>query len=184
LSLGAAGSVLVHGGGINFGQPLGETFALVQVPNVAGAGLTSFSNVETADNGYAVLPYAQPYRINWISLDTRQLGADVELDNPVTQVVPRRGAMPVVRFKAATGRRVQFELVQADGSRVPLGASVEDADGKVLAIVDPTGRALVLSEQDKGELRVSWADQSCRAAFTLPEKDPSRAYERIKVMCQ
>lgn len=184
LSLGAAGSVLVHGGGINFGQPLGETFALVQVPNVAGAGLSSFSNVETADNGYAVLPYAQPYRINWISLDTRQLGADVELDNPVTQVVPRRGAMPVVRFKAATGRRVQFELVQADGSRVPLGASVEDADGKVLAIVDPTGRALVLSEQDKGELRVSWADQSCRAAFTLPEKDPSRAYERIKVMCQ
>lgn len=184
LSLGAAGSVLFHGGGINFGQSLGETFALVQVPNVAGAGLSSFSNVETAGNGYAVLPYAQPYRINWISLDTRQLGADVELDNAVTQVVPRRGAMPVVRFNAATGRRVQFELVQADGSRVPLGASVEDADGKVLAIVDPTGRALVLSEQDMGELRVSWADQSCRAAFTLPEKDPSRSYERIKVMCQ
>jgi outer membrane usher protein len=184
LSLGASGSVLVHGGGMNFGQSLGETFALVQVPNVAGAGLTSFSNVKTADNGYAVLPYAQPYRINWISLDTRQLGADVELDNAVTQIVPRRGAMPVVRFKAATGRRVQFELVQADGSRVPLGASVEDAEGKVLAVVDPTGRALVLSEKSEGELRVKWAGRSCRAAFALPEKDPSRAYERIKVMCQ
>ena len=184
LSLGASGSVLVHAGGMNFGQSLGETFALVQVPNVAGAGLSSFSNVKTADNGYAVLPYAQPYRINWISLDTRQLGADVELDNAVSQVVPRRGAMPVVRFKAATGRRVQFELVQADGSRVPLGASVEDADGKVLAIVDPTGRALVLSEKSAGELLVKWAGRSCRSAFTLPEKDPSRAYERIKVMCQ
>ena len=184
LTLGAAGSLLVHGGGINAGQSLGETFALVQVPNVAGAGLSSFSNIKTADNGYAVLPYAQPYRNNWISLDTRQLGADVDLDNAVSQVVPRRGAMPVVRFKANTGRRVQFELVQADGSRVPLGASVEDADGKVLAVVDPTGRALVLSEQDSGELFAKWGDQRCRVAFTLPAKDPARAYERIKVTCQ
>ncbi len=184
LSLGASGSVLVHGGGINLGQSLGETFALVEVPKVGGARLTSFSNVETAANGYAVLPYAQPYRSNWVSLDTRQLGADVELDNAVNQIVPRRGAMPVVRFKASTGRRVQFELVQADGSRIPLGASVETPEGKALALVDPTGRALVLSEQDSSELRVRWADRSCRAPFSLPARDPSRAYERIRVICQ
>lgn len=184
LSLGASGSVLVHGGGVNLGQSLGETFALVEVPKVAGARLASFSNVETAANGYAVLPYAQPYRSNWVSLDTRQLGADVELDNAVTQIVPRRGAMPVVRFKASTGRRVQFELLRDDGSKIPLGASVEDQSGKVLAVVDPTGRALVLSEQDHGELRVRWSNQTCLAAFVLPAKDPQRAYERIRVTCQ
>jgi outer membrane usher protein len=184
LSLGASGSVLVHGGGINLGQSLGETFALVEVPRVGGARLASFSNVETAANGYAVLPYAQPYRSNWVSLDTRQLGADVELDNAVSQIVPRRGAMPVVRFKASSGRRVQFELVRSDGSKLPLGASVEDANGKALAVVDPTGRALVLSETDAGELRVKWAGQSCRAPFTLPAKDPLRAYERVRVTCQ
>ncbi|EGH49709.1 fimbrial biogenesis outer membrane usher protein, partial [Pseudomonas syringae pv. pisi str. 1704B] len=33
-----------------------------------------------------------------------------------------RGAIPVVRFKANVGRRVQFELVRTDGSKVPLGA--------------------------------------------------------------
>ena len=140
--------------------------------------------MQTAANGYAVLPYAQPYRSNWVSLDTRQLGADVELDNAVSQIVPRRGAMPVVRFKASTGRRVQFELVRSDGSKIPLGASVEDADGKVLAVVDPTGRALVLSEKDRGELRVKWADQGCRAAFSLPARDPLRAWERVRVTCQ
>lgn len=184
LSLGASGSVLVHGGGINLGQSLGETFALVEVPKVGGARLSSFSNIETAANGYAVLPYAQPYRSNWVSLDTRQLGADVELDNAVNQIVPRRGAMPVVRFKASTGRRVQFELVQYDGSKIPLGASVETPEGKALGVVDPTGRALILSEQDSGELRVRWANQTCRAAFTLPTRDPLRAYERIRVTCQ
>ncbi|WP_193601018.1 fimbria/pilus outer membrane usher protein [Pseudomonas syringae] len=183
-SLSAAGSLVAHPGGVNLGQALGETFALVQVPDVSGARLKSFSNVETADNGYAVLPYAQAYRTNWVSLDTRQLGADVDLENAITQLVPRRGAIPVVRFKAIVGRRVQFELVRADGSKVPLGASVEDEQGRALAVVDPGSQALVLSEQDVGSLRVRWSDQSCQAAFSLPPRDPARAYERIRVTCQ
>ena len=86
LSMGAAGSVVAHAGGVNFGQPLGATFALVQVKGVSGARLSNFSNVETADNGYAILPYAQPYRTNWVNLDTRRLGADIELENAVDSV--------------------------------------------------------------------------------------------------
>lgn len=183
LSVGATGSVVAHAGGVNFGQPLGETFTLVQVKGVPGARLSNYSNIETASNGYAVVPYAQPYRANWISLDTRQLGADIELENAVTQVIPRRGAVPVVNFKAQVGRRVQFELVLDDGSRLPLGAVVEDEHGKLLAAVDPTSRALVLSEQDSGELVVKWSDQQCRAHFDLPSRDPQRTYDRVKVVC-
>ncbi|PHX37866.1 hypothetical protein AO263_32150 [Pseudomonas sp. NZIPFR-PS5] len=183
LSLGASGSVVAHGGGVNLGQPLGETFALVQVKDVSGARLSNFSNVETADNGYAILPYAQPYRTNWVNLDTRQLGADVELENAVDQVVPRRGAAPLISFRTAIGRRVQFELVRADGSRLPMGAAVEDEQGKPLATVDPSGRALVLSERDSGELIVKWTDQQCRASFVLPPKEAHRSYDRLKVQC-
>ncbi|WP_110947087.1 fimbria/pilus outer membrane usher protein [Pseudomonas bohemica] len=182
-SVGATGSVVAHGGGVNVGQPLGDTFALVQVKDVAGARLSNFSNIETASNGYAIVPYTQPYRANWVSLDTRQLGADVELENAVAQVIPRRGAVPVVSFKAAVGRRVQFELVRSDGSRLPLGAVVEDERGKLLAAVDPTSRALVLSEQDSGELIVKWSDQQCRARFELPPRDPQRTYDRLKAVC-
>ncbi|MCS3470683.1 outer membrane usher protein [Pseudomonas sp. JUb42] len=184
VSVGAAGSLVAHRGGLNAGQPLGETFALVEVPDVAGARLGNFNNVQTSGNGYAVMPYAQPYRANWVSLDTRSLGADVDLDTAITQVVPRRGAVPVVHFKAALGRRVQFELVRADGSRLPMGASVEDANGKLLAVVDPASRALVLSEQEQGELSVRWSDQRCRAPFSLPPRDSARAYERLRVVCQ
>ncbi|RMO81991.1 Outer membrane usher protein fimD [Pseudomonas syringae pv. philadelphi] len=183
-SLAASGSLVAHAGGVNLGQTLGETFALVQVPEVKGARLRSFSNVETTGNGYAVLPYVQAYRINWVSLDTRQLGADVDLGSAITQVVPRRGAVPVVRFRASVGRRVQFELVLGDGSRLPLGASVEDEQGRALAVVDPTSQALVLSERDSGLLRVRWAGKQCLAAYSLPPRDPARAYERVRVTCQ
>lgn len=183
-NIGASGSVVAHGGGVNFGQALGDTFALVQVKGVPDARVSSTSNVKTGSNGYAIVPYAQPYHANWISLDTRQLSADVELETAVIQVVPRRGAVALARFDASVGRRVQFELVQADDSRLPLGAVVEDAQGKVLAAVDPTSHALVLSEQDSGELIVKWADQQCRASFDLPPRDPQRAFDRARVVCQ
>nr|GFD49782.1 hypothetical protein [Tanacetum cinerariifolium] len=60
LSVGASGSVVAHAGGVNVGQPLGDTFALVEVKDVSGAKLSNFSQVETGGNGYAILPYAQP----------------------------------------------------------------------------------------------------------------------------
>jgi outer membrane usher protein len=184
VSLGASGSLVAHAGGVNLGQPLGETFALVQVQGVSGARLSNFSNVETAENGYAILPYAQPYRTNWVNLDTRQLGADVELDNAVNQIVPRRGAAALVSFPTAVGRRVQFELVRSDGSRLPMGAAVEDETGKPLATVDPSGRALVLTEQDSGQLVVKWTDQTCRATFALPPRQAHRSFDRLKVQCR
>lgn len=183
-NLGATGSVVAHAGGVNVGQYLGDTFALVQVPGVKGIGVASYSDVRTARNGYAILPYAQPYRSNWVSLDTRTLGADVELDNAVGQTVPRRGAMPVVRFDTTVGRRVQFHVTRDDGAVLPFGAQVLDDAGRQLAVVDPTSRALVLVEQDAGELRVKWSEGQCRIPFRLAAKDPARAFDRIEAVCR
>ncbi len=183
-NIGARGSLVAHAGGVNLGQSLGDSFALVEVPGVRGARLNNFSGVKTAGNGYAVLPYTQPYRANWISLDTRDLGADVEVENAIAQVVPRRGSSTHVRFSASAGRRVQFELSRADGSALPLGASVQDADGKQLAVVDPTSRALVLSDREEGTLQVKWSGQSCQLHFRLPPRDPQLTYDRVKEVCQ
>lgn len=79
INLGASGSVVVHSGGVTFGQPVGETFGLVEVPEVGGVGLDGYSSVRTDGRGYAVLPYMQPYRYNWVNLDTNTLGSDTEI---------------------------------------------------------------------------------------------------------
>ncbi|MDC6652532.1 fimbria/pilus outer membrane usher protein, partial [Leclercia adecarboxylata] len=147
-----AGSVVAHAGGINLGQTVGETFALAQVEGVSGVKIGSFSGAKTAGNGYAVVPNAQPYRVNWISLDTRDLGGDIEIDNATQQVVPRSGAVVLARYASKSGRRVQFELFDAQHQSIPFGASLEDRAGKQVAIADPSGKALALVEQDTGTL--------------------------------
>lgn len=183
-NLNVSGSVVAHEGGINLGQTVAETFALAQVPGVKGAKISSYSGVETGRNGYAIIPSAQPYRVNWISLDTRELGGDIEIDNATQQMVPRRGAVVVARYTGKSGRRVQFELIDEQGSSIPFGASLEDERGKQLAISDPTGKALVLLQEDQGNLTIKWGERQCSAPYSLPERNKALNYENHRLMCQ
>lgn len=183
-NLTLSGSVVAHAGGINLGQPLGETFALVEVPEISGVGVSNFSGVSTGYNGYAVVPNAQPYRTNWITLDTRNLGGDIEIDNATQQIVPRRGAVVLARFQGSKGYRVQFELFDSQGQPIPFGASLEDANGKQLAISDPSGRALALVEEEQATLTIKWSGKQCSAAYALPPQDKSSNYQRYRLNCQ
>ena len=178
-----AGSVVAHGGGINLGQTVSETFALAEVPGISGAKISSYSGVETGYNGYAVIPNAQPYRVNWVSLDTRDLGGDVEIANATQQVVPRRGAVVVARYSGTTGRRVLFELMDAQHRPLGFGASLEDSTGKQLAIADPNGNALALVEADQGTLVIKWGERRCSASYVLPAQNKALNYERQALVC-
>ncbi|KAA2231838.1 fimbrial biogenesis outer membrane usher protein [Pseudomonas brenneri] len=183
-NLNLSGSIVGHAGGINLGQTVGETFALAEVPDVAGVKIGSYSGAETGRNGFAVVSNAQPYRVNWISLDTRDLGADIEIDNATQQVVPRRGAIVLARYISKTGRRVQFALFDAQRQPIPFGAAIEDMAGKQIAIADPSGKALALMEQDSGNLVIKWGEQQCQAPYTLAERDKALNFERVSLVCQ
>ena len=182
-TLNLAGSVVAHAGGINLGQTVGETFALAEVPGVSGAKIGSYSGAETGANGFAIVPNIQPYRVNWISLDTRDLGADIEIDNATQQVVPRRGAVVLAQYIGKTGRRVQFELFDAQNKAIPFGAALEDAAGKQLGISDPSGKALALVEEDSATLTIKWDGKHCHAPYTLPERNKALNYERVLLIC-
>ncbi|WLW63588.1 fimbria/pilus outer membrane usher protein [Achromobacter aegrifaciens] len=185
-SFQANGSIVAHQGGVNFGQPVGETFALAQIdPPVPNVRVSSYSGVETGRNGYAIVPNAVPYRANWVAIDAKGLSADVEVGNGMEQVIPRRGAAVVATFKSDQGRRVQFVLTQPDGSPMPFGAVLEDGDGARLGIADPRGRVLVMLPADRpeGELRVIWDGQECQIAYHLPAKVEGENYQRIALAC-
>jgi outer membrane usher protein len=183
-NLNLAGSVGGHAGGINLGQTVGDTFALAEVPGVSGAKIGSYSGAETGANGFAIVSNTQPYRVNWISLDTRDLGAEIEIDNATQQVVPRRGAVVLARYIGKTGRRVQFELFDAQNKAIPFGASLEDATGKQIAISDPSGKALALVEEDSATLTIKWDGKQCKASYLLPERNKLLNYERVLLVCK
>ncbi|MDR0806542.1 MAG: fimbrial biogenesis outer membrane usher protein [Enterobacteriaceae bacterium] len=183
-ALNAQGSLLVHSGGITLGQPMGDSATLVEVTGVNGVAIDRDSAIKTNFQGYAIIPSMLPYRANWISLDAgNNADLDVDFDNTTAKVIPRRGAITYVKFGATSGRRVQFELLNADGQRLPLGTEVYDEFGNLLGLLDMQGRLLVLLLEDQGNLNVKWKEYHCQVPYRLPEKTSDERFNRIKLTC-
>ena len=182
MDLTAAGSLVAHSDGVTFGQPVGETFALIEVPGVKGAAIDG-STSRTDSAGYTVQGFVQPYRYNWVSLDTQTLGNDVEVGETSQRLVPRRGSVVKAHFEASSGRRVQFELLQANGAKFPFGAQLLDEENNLLAVVDNQSRALVFGIAEEGKLKVNWAQGSCVIPYKLPERDKSLVYDQLEGVC-
>ncbi len=48
--------------GVVFGQQLGETAAIVDIPNAGDITILNQAGVRTNNSGYALVPYVTPYR--------------------------------------------------------------------------------------------------------------------------
>jgi outer membrane usher protein len=175
LSYGLQGGVVAHENGITFGQPLGETIALVQAPGANGVGISGQTGVQTDWRGYAIVPYVTPYRKNQIQLNTENLPDNVDLSLTSQKVVPTRGAVVKASYQANVGQRVLMTLLRQDGIPVPFGATVSDPAQKMAQgfIVGDSGQVYLTGMADSGSLNVKWGnapDTQCRVDYNLPSQ--------------
>lgn len=167
-SLNVAGGVVAHPGGVQFGLPLGDTVALVQVPDAAGAVISNASGVRVGRDGYALVPYVTPYVLNTISIDPTGLPLDVQLDSTSVQVAPRAGAVVLVKFKSESGHFVLIQTRLANGATLPFGSEVQDEQGQVIGVVGQAGRVMARVTRAAGQASVQWqgdAGEAHRCTF-------------------
>lgn len=190
LNYGLQGGIVAHQQGVTFGQPMGETVALVEAPGAKGVGISNQTGVKTDWRGYAILPYTTPYRQNQVQLNTETLPEDVELTLTSQNVVPTRGAVVRASFDTHVGQRVLMTLLRTGGAPVPFGATVDDpAQASVRGfIVGDGGQVYLTGLADSGLLNVQWgknAGEHCQVRFSLtkPTTD-SAGVQMLNVPCQ
>ncbi|SFM97180.1 fimbria/pilus outer membrane usher protein [Variovorax sp. OV329] len=185
-TLGVAGGVVVHGGGVTLSQPLGETIALVEAPKAAGVGFDSQPGVATDWAGNAVIPNLTPYRTNRLAMRTSDLGDTVEVKNAATEMVPTRGAVVFAKFDTSVGYRLMMTLTGFKGEVLPFGARIEDAWGREMGIVGPDGQAFVSGAEAAARLNVIWGQgpgERCTVAYSLPDVDKPPPIREVSVQC-
>jgi len=186
LSLNASGALLLHGDGLEAGPYLGETMGLVQVPETPGVGIVNAPGVRTNAQGYALAPHLRPYRQNQVVLQTDQLDPEVEIDNGVAHVVPRRGAVVKATFNARKVNRLVLTGHTPDGQPLPFGAQVSDARGEQLGVVGQAGQVLLTTSAEAQTLDVRWgkeAGQHCQLPITPQSIEPAQGYRLQSLTC-
>ena len=188
-SFSASGAVVAHAGGITFGQPTGDTIAIVHAPGAAGAHVLSAPGLVVDHAGYALVPYLMPYQLDTIQIDPQGLPLGVELDATSADVAPYAGAVVMVNFKSKAGRALIARIQLADGNPAPFGAQVFDAKDQSLGVVGQGGMALLRGAGPNGQLSVQWSDEqsaahACSFSYALPKSGKSAsAYQQIQATC-
>lgn len=190
LNYGLSGGIVAHQDGITFGQPLGETIALVKAPGASGTGVNNQTGVKTDWRGYAIVPYVSPYRKNQVQLNTETLADDVEVELTTQNVIPTRGAVVRANYQANVGQRVLMTLLRQGGAPVPFGATVSDPAQKTAQgfIVGDNGQVYLTGMADSGSLNVKWgsgADQQCQVSYTLAKQTTENAgIQMLNAQCR
>lgn len=190
VSLGARGAVVAHAGGVTFGQQVSDTFGIIEAPDAVGASLSSYPGVTIDDDGYAIMPYLDPYRRNQIDIDPHNMSTEIELKSTSEQVTPSAGAVVIAKFETANkGRVVLIDLEFSEGISVPFGSEVIADNGNIVGIVGQGGRVLARGLDNSGTLMIKWGEssaQQCKINYAIElhnKEDKPTKFERLNTPC-
>lgn len=183
-SLSAAGSVVVHGGGITLAPRLGDTIAIIEAKGAKGARINGSTRID--GRGYGVISSLTPYRQNEISIDPRGISTDVEFLSTRQQITPRAGAVVRATFDTKTGRSLLIRALRDNGDNLPFGAQVFDEAGSEVGVVGQGGQMFVRTLKEAGSLNVRWgeapADQ-CHVTYNAVLQGTAGSLHAIQALC-
>lgn len=184
-SFGASGGIVVHKGGVTGSNHLGDTFAIVHLPNGKGASLDNSKNVVFNKKGYAILPNLSPYRINTLTINPEGLPYDVQLEETGGQVAPIANSSVLIKFNSSVGKMALLNVKLADGTYPPMGTSVYDTKMTEVGFVGQDGRVFLQNAQEEDTLILHINDKKCQLTYQLPESTPTTTPIRIvNAVCQ
>jgi outer membrane usher protein len=176
-SFGVSGGVVVYGGGMAFTPTMGDTVAVVEAKDAAGARVVSGSGLRVDPWGHAIVSSLTPFASNQIEIDPKGLPLNVAMKSTEQSVAPTAGAVVRLAFETEDkGRAAILHIRTADGKPAPFGAEVTDEQGQSIGTVGQAGRVIASGfKTDSGSLRVNWgegASERCVVAYKLPPANP------------
>ncbi|SPY76179.1 fimbria/pilus outer membrane usher protein [Providencia rustigianii] len=186
LYYGTNGSLVAHSGGIVLGQQLGETAAIVDIPEAGDVPILNQAGVVTNNQGYALVPYVTAYRKNAIDIDTSSLPDNTEMELTSQTVAPSRGALVKASFAANVGYRAMMELKFADGKPVPFGAQAIFKDNNQLnGMVGNDGEIYLSGLAESGSFIIQYNDkQQCQVNYNLADVSNYLGLYKTTTVCQ
>ncbi|MDI9107236.1 fimbrial assembly protein [Serratia marcescens] len=179
------GGAVVHRNGITLSQSLGDTIALVEVPNADNVEIINSTGVTTDSRGYAVVPYINSYHKNRINLNPQSFDDSVEIENNSQTVIPTKGAIVVANFASNIGNRIIFK-VHHRGTEIPFGAvATLRGDPAKSGIVGNNNAVYMSGMPDVGTITLRWgAGGSCQGSYSIEPNDSASRVKQISLQCE
>jgi len=187
---GVSGAVVAYSGGVAFTPEAGDTVAIVEAKDAAGARVINGNGLRVDPWGRAVVSNLSPFASNQIEIDPKGLPVNVELKSTEQRVAPTAGAVVVAKFDTDnTGRAAIISAKASDGAPLPFGTEVFDAEGNSIGTVAQAGRIIARGlKGDSGTLTARWGQDdksTCSLDYVLPPGDSqSTSFVGVDAACR
>jgi outer membrane usher protein len=185
-SLSMNGSAIVHKEGITLGQELGGTTILVKAHKASNVPIKNKTGVVTNKQGYAIVPSAEPYRINQIALDIEHLDNKVEIPNNIKTAIPTKGAIVFKEFETKLGF-ISLVTLSENEQPIPFGANVIETSSNAQGIVGEEGAVYLTGLPPKGTLEIQKGydqqNSNCYSNYEIPKQDYDKNIILLNLQC-
>lgn len=181
-----SGGLILHSGGITFGQTLGDTNILIDAQGAKSVKVENSTNIYTDSRGYAIVPFAENYRLNRVALEADSMNEQTEILNNVQNLVPMKGAIVRARFDTRIGHRALITLKHLN-EYLPYGSTITEESQKVSSIVGKDGQAYLSGLKDEGTLKISWGTsetENCNAKYKFDKDTSDVGITKLQLNCQ
>lgn len=185
---GATGGIVATQQGVLFSPyPLQDTFAVVQVPNINDGEIqTPQGPVWTNSKGYAVSSGMTAYGESRMTLVTKSLPKNIDINNGIQVAHVARGSVTNYIFGTVLSRRALIKIHMPEGKLAEKGALLYDAHDNYMTTVAGDGSVFLLDSQLEQTLWLKpSAGPRCKVLFTLSETpDADKLYESYDAQCK
>ena len=186
-NVGISGGLVVHSEGITASPyAVQDTFGVAKVGDIAGIKLSTPSGpVWTDAGGRAIVARLPAFGNGAVEVNTNTLPRNIDLNNGYQAMDTGRGSVNFFDFGVVKVRRALLTVVDANGTLLPKGASVVDAQDRFVTSVVDGGKIFLGDATQKG-LIVSLANGTrCALVFELPETvNAEQHFERLSAQCR
>jgi outer membrane usher protein len=140
-SLSARGSLVAIPWKILASNEIGNTMTIVKAPEAQDLIVNGDRSLTTNKSGFALIPYATPYRKNIITLSSGKDTNGAKVIGNIANNIPIEGAVNLVTFKTDTRSSWFSRTVHKNGKALPFGAEVISLEGDTIGYI---GQASVL----------------------------------------
>ena len=182
--LAASGALVLYRGGLTASPyALSDSFAMVEVPGVAGARLKQQVNSNTDYKGSMVASSITSYQRNSLTLEPRSLPPHYDVKNAIVEVWPRYGTTQLAHYQVFHDRRALVKLSDEKGLALPFGAHVSTQDGKAVGMVGQNGMLYATALPEHNQWQAQWDGQRCLVTFDYPESKTTQLYATLEEVC-
>lgn len=160
IGIGGSGSVVAHSNGITFTPNIATTMALVEAKDAYGASFVNAPETRIDKNGYALVPYIRPYRINAIELDPKGSPENIKFDNTIARVIPYEGSIVHVKFDSRKENSIVLIVKQTNNEPLPFGSEITDSKNNSIGVVGQ-GSTLFINTDLPDLIIVKWENGHC-----------------------